>query len=203
MSNSIIAKTSTDDGVVPDVAADNHVNEHINEHKHTAKETEKHIVKKTARHIVKKTSERITKETSKQITKDTSEQITKETNKDAHKHLVCTGSYDIDKLKRLFVQPSGKNTGKHTCGVCSYDVGTQSVLRATGRSPETRIKEHGWVRDASIMHQIYGNHPTPNGSTSEEIFLRWRDTLLDFLDQNHHGTVNGITHNNPLWTRID
>lgn len=57
------------------------------------------------------------------------------------------------------------------------------------------IKEHGWFTDAALFQHIARTHPIPNGQSSEDIFINWRDSLLGFLD-NNHGGVGG------QWTPI-
>ncbi|KAF1979692.1 hypothetical protein BU23DRAFT_446130 [Bimuria novae-zelandiae CBS 107.79] len=110
-------------------------------------------------------------------------------------HLVSTRIYNYDLITRLFIHLSQKAITNHKCYVYSYDVARQGI---TGVPPEesedSTVQERGWFRDVAVFTQICTNHAIPNGQTPEEIFIHWRDSLLEFLDTNNSG---------GLWTRIN
>jgi hypothetical protein len=111
-------------------------------------------------------------------------------------HLVSTGQYNFDRIKRLYIHLSNQCTIVHPCQVHEYDAGLQIINDCQGDSADTNIEEHGWFRNVALFQQIVGNHPIPNGQSAEEIFITWRDTLLEFLDTNHGG-IGG------QWTRVN
>jgi hypothetical protein len=110
-------------------------------------------------------------------------------------HLVSSGMYGKDSVQALFIHQSGVATRKHWRAVYYYNVYKQKIVGPLSEtSTEFNIEEHGWFRDLAIIKEICKNHPIPNGSDPQEIFIDWRASLLNFLDTNHSG---------GLWTRID
>jgi hypothetical protein len=85
---------------------------------------------------------------------------------------------------------------RHHCLVCSYDALKQTINARPGPSPEITIGEHGWFRNVDVFKQIIKNYPVPSGESPEDVFVNWRDGLLEFLDT-HHGGVRG------QWTRVN
>lgn len=109
-------------------------------------------------------------------------------------HLVYTGMYTDDLVQQLFIHKSLMATSDHVCDVYSYFEEDNSIsYKAQGQSADFTVIEHGWFRDVDIIREICTNHPIPHGENPEEVFIEWRDSLLDFLN---------TTHSGGLWTPI-
>jgi hypothetical protein len=106
-------------------------------------------------------------------------------------HLVSTGIYSHESLQRFFIHVSHAAINSHVCNI--WFMKNDIICDVQwGRSADVTFEEHGWFRDTDVFTEICKIHPLPSGRNSEEIFIRWRDSLLDFLDDNYA---------NNLWTR--
>jgi hypothetical protein len=111
-------------------------------------------------------------------------------------HLVYTGHYNVDRVRRLFILYSGRCTMNHRCFVFTCDNTSNEVLSSINlqESADHIDTEHGWFDDVALFSQICCSHPVPDGQGSENVFTIWRDGVLAFIDANH---------SQPLWLRIN
>ncbi|KAH7381420.1 hypothetical protein DE146DRAFT_773188 [Phaeosphaeria sp. MPI-PUGE-AT-0046c] len=109
---------------------------------------------------------------------------------DAHAngHLVMTGrDHNIRGEPYLFIHTAAASTTTYYGLSFSYDGSNRRINNRAGTSPGITMREHGWFTDVAMLQQIAMNHPIPNGQVSKEVFIGWRDSLLEFLDTNHRG----------------
>jgi hypothetical protein len=107
----------------------------------------------------------------------------------ANAHLVSTGwNFEDIAEYRLYIDIAVVRPRQNCCKVFWFNKREQNIAIALGFSPRVTIKEHGWFTDVAMFEQIAKNHPIPDGQSPEDIFIKWQDSLLVFLDT-HHGDV--------------
>lgn len=109
-----------------------------------------------------------------------------------NEHLVSTGRYNGEKILRLFIQVSGNNTRKQNCNVYSLPPDAKKQVIEEGlmkKSADVTIEEHGWFGDVDAFGVICKAIRIREDESLDDIFLKWRSSLLKSLDAELEGLI--------------